>query len=155
LAARLGLERVYAVDDHSADATLVHAPPEFVKARTTQFAKFRETPLFTAHQHDMTGLKDGDSVLAYYRKINAPHAQDAQIEADFGGALAADSWSRQYVGWWEARNLHIAANIRTSFVREPGARVLNIVGSSHKPWYDALMRMMSDVEVVDAETILR
>ncbi len=155
LAARLGLERVYPVDDHSSDAVLAHVPAEFEAAQRTRFEGLRKGPLFMEYQRDMAGLKDAGSVLAYYRKINAPHAQDAQIQGDFGGALAADGWGRQYVGWWEARNLRMAANIRASFVRQPGARVLNIVGSSHKPWYDALMRMMSDVEVVDAETTLR
>jgi hypothetical protein len=155
IAARLGQERVYPVDDHTADAALAHVPAEFEAAQQTRFEGFRKAPLFLEYQRDMAGLKDGDSVLAFYRKINAPHAQDAQIKGDFGGALAADSWGRQYVGWWEARNLRMAANIRASFVRQPGTRILNIVGSSHKPWYDALMRTMSDVEVVDAETVLR
>lgn len=46
------------------------------------------------------------------------------------------------------------ANIRAASSRTPGIRVLNIVGSSHKPWYDQWARQMSDVEVVDAEAVL-
>ena len=49
----------------------------------------------------------------------------------------------------------MAANVRQSFVARPGVQVLNIVGSSHKPWYDAFMGMMADVEVVDAAAALR
>jgi hypothetical protein len=158
LAARLGLERVYPVDDHSADAVLAHAPPEFEKAQTAHFERARSSPLFAEHQRDMASLIDGASTLAYYSKINQPHAQDGQIRADFGAALATNSgrlWGRQYVGWWEVRNLRMAANIRASFATRPGARVLNIVGSSHKPWYDTLMAQMSDVEVIDAASLLR
>jgi hypothetical protein len=33
--------------------------------------------------------------------------------------------------------------------------VLVIVGSAHKPWLDAYLRMMSDVEVADAARVLR
>ena len=159
LAARLGLERVYGVDDHSSDAVLAHAPEAYGKAMEARFAAFRSSPLFTESQRDMKSLTSPAAVMAYYRKINRAHAMDAQIRADFGGALAARDdgalWGRQYVGWWEVRNLRMAANVRETFAGRPGARVLNLVGSSHKAWYDALMRMMSDVDVVDAEALLR
>jgi hypothetical protein len=32
---------------------------------------------------------------------------------------------------------------------------LNIVGSSHKPYFDAYLGMMHDVALVDAEAVLR
>ena len=158
LAARLGLERLYLVDDHTSDAINAHAPKAFEDAIGGHFAAFRTSPLFAAHQRDMAAIVDGASTLAYYQRANAPHAQDAQIQGDFGGALALNGdgqWGRRYVGWWDVRNLRMAANIRESFAARPGARVLNIVGSSHKPWYDAYMGMMADVEVVDAAAVLR
>jgi hypothetical protein len=158
LAARLGLERVYQVDDHSADAVTAHAPKAFEDALNSHFGAVRQSPLLAEYLNDMAGLLDAPSTLAYYRKINAPHAQDAQVRADFGGAMAQQGhglWGRHYVGWWDVRNLRMAANIRETFAAHPGVRVLNIVGSSHKPWYDAYMGMMADVEVVDAETVLR
>lgn len=158
LAARLGLERVYPVDDHSSDAALAHEPEAFGKAQAARFAGFRTSPLFQEYQRDIASMTDSASTLAYYQKLNAAGAQDEQIRGDFGGALAEsgqEHWGRHYVGWWEARNLRMAANIRQSFATQPGVRVLNIVGSSHKPWYDALMGMMSDVDVVDAASALR
>ena len=63
--------------------------------------------------------------------------------------------ARKYVGWWEVRNLRMAANIRAAFAGHPGARVLNVVGASHKPWYDLLIGTMADVEVVDSAAVLR
>ena len=60
-----------------------------------------------------------------------------------------------YFAWWEVRNLRMVANIRTAFGNQPSARVLNIVGISHKAHYDAYLDMMSDVRVVDAETVLK
>lgn len=158
LAARLGLERVYPVDDHSSDGTLAHAPLEFGQSRKDHFERARRSALFAEHQRDMASIINADTLLAYYRKINAPGALIPQIQGDFGAAIAADDggpWGRRYVGWWEVRNLRMAANIRATFVNQPGARVLNIVGSSHKPWYDALMGLMADVEVVAAEEVLR
>ena len=47
------------------------------------------------------------------------------------------------------------SNVRASFANRPGARVLNIVGVSHQPFYGAYLAMMSDVSLVDAEAILK
>ena len=49
----------------------------------------------------------------------------------------------------------MAANIRAAMAEHPGARVLNIVGSSHRPWYESWMRQMSDVELVPLAPFLR
>jgi len=158
LAARLGHERVYAVDDHSSDAVLAHVPEEFGKDRQKHFDVYRKLPLFTRQEQELKAVKDGATLLDWYRRTNAPGGTDEQIQADFGHNLKSGSapyWGRQYVGWWDVRNLRMAANVRATFAARPGARVLNIVGSSHKPWYDALMRQMADVEVVDAEQVLR
>lgn len=158
LAARLGLERVYPVDDHSADAVNAHEPKAFEDALNAHFEAARKSPLLAEYLSDMAGLVDAPTTLAYYRKANAAQAGDAQVKADFGGAMAMPGdglWGRHYVGWWDVRNLRMAANIRETFAARPGTRVLNIVGSSHKPWYDAYMGMMADVEVVDAAAVLR
>ena len=75
-----------------------------------------------------------------------------------GGALsdkAAAAYDRQYAAWWDVRNLRMADNIRAAMAEHPGARVLNIVGASHRPWYDGWMRQMSDVEVVALAPYLR
>jgi hypothetical protein len=49
----------------------------------------------------------------------------------------------------------MVSNVRAAFRERPGARVLSIVGSSHKPWFDSLLRQMQGVDVVDAEQALR
>jgi len=48
----------------------------------------------------------------------------------------------------------MAANIREAVATHPGARVLNIVGSSHKPWFDQWARQMGDTEVASAPDVL-
>lgn len=150
LAARLGLERVYPVDDHSADNVTATLGPEFEEAitaiwkaagaRLTEFRKKTDAPA------------DGQSIIAYYRFLNDPASLRTNIDADFGAALKDNVppyYGRQYVAWWETRNLRMVANIRASFGNKPGARVLAIVGSSHKPYYDAYLGMMHEVKLVD------
>ena len=38
---------------------------------------------------------------------------------------------------------------------QPGARVLNLVGAMHKAYYDAYLNMIHDVQLVDAEEVLK
>ena len=49
----------------------------------------------------------------------------------------------------------MVANICATFGSRPGARVLNIVGNSHKAYYDAYLNLMHDVELVDTQAVLR
>ena len=47
----------------------------------------------------------------------------------------------------------MVANIR---VRErPGARVLVVVGASHKPWFDSWLGQLQGVDIVDVRQALR
>ncbi len=103
-------------------------------------------------------LKTSADMLELYRFINLPETQRQTIKADFRSSLGQQTpelYGRQYVAGWEVRNLRMVANIRAACATRPGARVLNIVGASHKPYYDAFLSLMPDVELVDAETVLK
>lgn len=159
VAARVGLERVYAVDDHTSDAVDISVDPGFAPWQIARFKAARENRRKNPDAQTVAAaaVKDGATLLAYYRAMNAPHAQDAQVASDFGGAIAdphPKRYGRQYAAWWDTRNLRMVANIRQATIAHPGARVLNIVGASHKPWYDQWMRQMGDVEVVPAHTVI-
>ncbi|WP_225421092.1 DUF5694 domain-containing protein [Sphingomonas parva] len=158
LAARLGLERVHPSDDHSADAIVAKADDSFGAA----LGEIRGTKAAEAGRADyerrVAALTDGDAVLGFYRHMNAPATQDALIAADFGAAARHHSpalFGRQYLAWWETRNLRMAANIRAASGTRPGARVLAIVGASHKAYLEAYLEMMQDVALVDAEAVLK
>ena len=158
LAARLGLDRIYAVDDHTSDGALLHAGKEYGDALNARWAGFRSDPLYLAYAKRSKAVVDGPSLLSLYRYLNDPATLSAQIHGDFGGALSdarSAPYGRQYAAWWDVRNLRMAANIRAAMAEHPGARVLNIVGASHRPWYDGWMRQMSDVEVVPLSPYLR
>ncbi len=63
-------------------------------------------------------------------------------------------YGRRYVAWWETRNLRIAANIRSTLQKDPQARILSIIGATHKGYLDAYLNMMQDIRLVDPEQIL-
>ncbi len=160
LAARLGHNRIYAVDDHTSDSIQALAPAGFEAAIQAHWGAL-DAKAFPAIANVAAidgAMTTGEGILAAYRFYNAPDTQKAFVEADFKGALALQSpqlFGRQYVSWYEVRNLRMVANIRSAFGNSPGARVLNIVGASHKAYYEAYLGQMSEVELVDMEAILR
>jgi hypothetical protein len=161
LAARLGLERVYAVDDHTADTALDNDSPEGIAyGKAIQTAWNSKPPPAIRDQEDRLekNLRTGADVVALYRLMNAPRTQRDTIASDMGRAVSyakAQPYGRQYVAWWETRNLRIAANIRSTLQADPSARVLSIIGATHKGYLDAYLDMMQDIRIVDAEQFLR
>ncbi len=157
LAVRLGLERIYLVDDHTSDSALPDTGKAFGDAVQ---AAWKEAGPMPSEEGDRMAakLKTAADVLAYYRFLNLPQTQRGQIKGDFGANLRHPSpqlYGRQYVAAWEVRNLRMVANIRSAVAARPGARVLNIVGATHKAYYDAYLDMMHDVKLVDAEAVLK
>lgn len=157
LAVRLGLERVYPVDDQSDDAGpdfMADFEPYVGPLYEAQRADPRAASFIQSDQRMTTPAQ----ALATYRSINTEPA--GQWNADWQWLPMLNRPSprnvgRRRVAVWEVRNLRMAANIREVSARHPGGRVLVIVGSSHKPWFDAYLRMMSDVRIVDAQRALR
>jgi hypothetical protein len=161
LAARLGLERIYEVDDHIADTPLDENSPEgkAYAAAIEGAWKSRPPPAIRAEEEHMeANLRTGADVLAEYRLLNAPQTQRDTIASDMGRAVSyapGQPYGRQYVAWWETRNLRIAANIRATLQKDPQARVLSIIGATHKGYLDSYLDMMQDVRIIDAEQFLR
>jgi len=155
LAARLGLQRVFPVDDHTGDNVYIADEAGYDKA--IQAAWNSSAPVLKPiHEAEDAMLKRSD-MLALYRYVNDPKNLSAAIRGDFGAALADPSpghFGQLYVAGWEARNLRMAANVRAAFGEIPGARVLCVVGSSHKPWFDRLLGQMQGVDIVDVEQVL-
>jgi hypothetical protein len=156
LAARLGLQRVFPVDDHTGDNLDIGDEAAFEKAIT---AAWHGASAEAKQQRErVEALRKAGDILAAYRAINDPGYLRLAIDADFGQALRDPSpgrYGRQYVGGWETRNLRMAANVHAAFREHPGARVLCVVGSSHKPWFDALLGQMQGVDLADAEEVLK
>ncbi|MEM1379931.1 MAG: DUF5694 domain-containing protein [Pseudomonadota bacterium] len=156
LASRLRHNRVAAMDDHSADFILNRA--DDVLWETMQKIWAQDDPqtdavLEQAQQY----LGSADSVLEGYRYINTAAYQKALIANDFALAAATTdnaNISRHYLAWWQARGLRMAANVIEASGNKPGAKVLVIVGASHKAYFDAYLDQMHDIEVVSVADVL-
>jgi hypothetical protein len=155
LAARLGLPRVYPVDDHTGDNVTVPDDNAYGGAIEAAWNAASAQALPIRQRED--ALRKSGDMLALYRYINSPDYQRIAIRSDFGAALKDKSpqhFGQLYVAGWETRNLRMVANVRAAFREHPGARVLCIVGASHKPWFDKLLGLMQGVDVIDAEKVL-
>ena len=156
LAARLGLDRVYPVDDHTGDRA--SGPADDTLFGEEMAAIWDNAPvkrvLARSAVEQETFLHDGD-VLAWYRATNDPEQLRDNMAGDFGAAAGSTlpgNTGRKYLAYWETRNLRMVANLRE--VIGPGRRVLAIVGASHVPYYERYLGMTSDVALADLDTVL-
>jgi hypothetical protein len=155
LAARLGLPRVHAIDNHTGDNVDVSDAKAFgqsLKAAWTGTGEFAE------RQKQEAILSQAPDMLPLYRYVNEPEGLRRLAEANVSAAMRAkspESYPQMWVAGWEIRNLRMIANIRETFRERPGARVLSIVGKSHKPWFDAWLGQLQGVDIVDVGAVLK
>lgn len=157
VAARLGHARIHAVDDHSSDSVLAVMPVACEAVIERMWASPAVADLRASEAPRLANLTTPDAMLRHYLYMNDPATQRRYIDVDHRAAVGsggAGDCGRRYVAWWETRNLRMVANIRAAMGARPGARVLNIVGASHKPYYDLYLGQMADAVIVDAATAL-
>ena len=155
LAARLGLQRVHAVDNHTGDRIDVPDIKAFVRDIEAAWASGGEAS--RTRQQTEEDMAQAPDLLPLYRYINDPQGLRLLADANVGTAMRFKSASgapQIWVGGWETRNLRMVANIRETFREKPGARVLSIVGASHKPWFDNWLGQLQGVDIVDVAAVL-
>lgn len=155
LAVRLGLQRVHPVDDHTGDNVRIDDLDGFATAIRGAWDSAPDA--CKALRARDQALRDAPDLLPLYRHTNGADYQPMPMRCDFALALAEPSpqrFGRQYVAGWDTRNLRMVANIASTFRERPGARVLSVVGASHKAWFDRLLGQLQGVEVVDAARAL-
>lgn len=156
LAARLGLQRVYAVDNHTGDN--IQVTDEAAFGKTLQAAWDSGKAELSAMKEQEDALTKAGDMLGLYRYINRPANLEMLADLNAGTAMRSTSperYPQMWVAGWEIRNLRMIANIRETFRERPSARVLSIVGVSHKPWFDSWLGQMQGVEIIDAEQVLK
>jgi len=156
LAARLGLQRVHAVDNHTGDRIDVPNIKAFVRSIESAWAAGNTGLNVRKKREDELTL--ANDLLPLYRYINEPEGLRIYAEANIIPSMrakSAEGYPQMWVAGWDIRNLRMVANIRETFRERPGARVLSIVGVSHKPWFDSWLGQMQGVEIVDAADVLK
>lgn len=159
LAVRLGLDRVYPTDDQTAEIQSPTWEADYTAFVSEPWrAELAQDPAFRPFIEAAQNTRTPEETLQTYRMLNTARAGRQDSDGQWLSLMTRPSPNhagRARVAAWETRNLREVANIREVAAAYPGGRILVIVGSAHKPWFDAYLRMMSDVEVVDAEQVLR
>lgn len=155
LAARLGHQRVYATDNHTGDNIAYTDRDAFGREVMAAWAAGKAA--LDARETQVAALQQQADLLPLYRYINQPAHLQVLAEVNVSAALRAKSSSgypQMWVSGWDIRNLRMVANIAETFREQPGARVLSVVGVSHKPWFDQWLGQLQGVEVVDTLTVI-
>lgn len=158
LAARLGHERVYPADDHTADALTAPGGEAFGQAMQRIWDNPGSRALRPQIEAQGKAMSSPAGVLVQYRLENDPAQLRQHLDVDFHEALkdrSAEQWGRRYVAWWEVRNLRMAAAIRAAAAEAPGGKVLAVVGSSHKPYFERYLGQLHDATLVDVRDLLK
>ncbi len=156
LAARLGLERVFPADDHGSYFRTEDDQAAY-GARIETLWRGDGEPC-GAHVEAAKAKLTGGDLLGAYRDYNSVDYQRGQMECDWTRTMndsEPDRYGRQYTMGWQARNLRMVSLIMDAAKTDPGGRVLSIVGVSHKPYFEAYLDQMHDVEIVSTDTVLK
>ncbi len=158
LAHRRGHQRLYPIDDQTEKDLAAEAGRTLMKAIGDSMRKAFDTHpvLNRADSLKKAGL-EGGNLLPYYRYVNQKHVGRANVDLQWRTMLEVDlpnDVGRQWLALWETRNLHSVGHIQRMVSQHSGEKVLVIVGSSHKPFYDTYLRQMMGVHVIEAEEVL-
>ena len=158
LAHHRGHQRLYPIDHQAEkDRVLPVFPPLMKAIGDSMRAALDANPVLRrVDSLETAGLASGN-LLPMYRYLNRDTVGSADVNTQWRGMLEVhlpNDVGRQWLALWETRNLHMAGHIRRVTSMHTGDRVLVIVGSSHKPFFDAYLEQMMGVQVVDAETVL-
>ena len=158
LAHERGHSRLYPID-HQAEKDLaipIFRPLMKAIGDSIQKAMNAHPVLRRADSLENAGLKTGE-LLPMYRYLNRDEVGRADVSTQWESMLDVDlpnAMGRKWLALWETRNLHMVGHIRRVTAQHPGGRVLVIVGSSHKPFFDAYLRQMMGVRVIDGAEVL-
>ncbi len=154
LAVQLGRARVYAAGDHLSDVALPDnaAFGTALKANPTIIAGLNKTtPELAPYSSKALAIDAPDRVLPAFRALNSPAFGRLDAQAQWLSLQQSPSMGaigRQRVAAWEAQNLRMATTIREVTAAMPGGKALLVVGAAHKPFLEAYLRAMTDIEIV-------
>ncbi len=159
LARTLGLETLEPVDDfEDPDAyAVIDAQLEKDFTGNAQLTAVSKAPVYLEKASRLQECTRTGDLLPVFALLNSARFAAADVDAQWGVFLRthfASGTDRTRLGLWENRNLKIAARIRAVAALHPGGRVLVIYGAAHRPFLEAYLSKMADIDVVEVEPML-
>jgi len=160
LAVQLRLARVYGAGDHASDIALPDnaAFDAAVKSTPGQVALFnKDTPELRPINSKALVIDAPGKVIPVFQTLNSDRYGALDADAQWMSQLRSSQMGvvgRQRVAAWEAQNLHMVTVIRETTAATPGGRAVLFVGAAHKPFIEAYLRNLADVEIVSVSAML-
>ncbi len=158
LAHERGHQRLYPIDDQTnRDLAVKAAQSPYDAIGDSMSRAIKTNPVFQRADSLEEAALDEGTFLPYYRYVNQAKVGRADVDLQWRTMLEVDlpgDVGRKWLALWETRNLHSVGHIQRMVSQHSGEKILVIVGSSHKPFYDTYLRQMMGVKVVDADEVL-
>lgn len=153
LAARLGLPRLYPVDDFEDLEAIERILPvlEEETAKNPLLKAVMNSPVYIEDKKRLEDAIAGRDLLPVYRALNSAERVRADADAQWGVFLRTHfpgGEDRGRLALWENRNLKIAARIQAVCSAYPGRNVLVIYGAAHKGFLENYLGRMMATEIV-------
>ncbi len=153
LAARLGLPRLYPVDDFEDLGAYerIDSVLEKEAADNPLLKAVADAPVYRDDQKRLERGLAGRDLLPVYKALNSAEHVRADVEAQWGVFLRTrfpGGEDRARLALWENRNLKIAARIQAVCSAYPGQNVLVVYGAAHKPFLESYLGRMMNTEIV-------
>lgn len=154
LAKKENINKLEPIDNFQDEALLLKYYPEFITdytAHSEELNRISELPVYQKSDRLLQeGIRTND-LSELYTYLNSDEYKQQDYEGQWAIWLKTDFSSgsdRARYSLWEMRNLQIAANIMNVAARNPGKRILVIIGASHKGFLEKYLRQTEDVEVL-------
>jgi Family of unknown function (DUF5694) len=158
LGRRLGLTRIYGIDDQSENDLLAAAIPALEKAMSrAEFVAIMADSHFSEVDKAASREATAGNLLPAYRLYNSADygTKDIHLQWDiFNRVPLAGDPGRTRLILWEVRNFNIAAHIARVAATHPGGHILVIIGAAHKPFLDDYLGRSMDFRIMTAAQIL-
>ena len=154
LAKRLGLQRIYGIDDHFDKEIFNQMVKQFLAEikDNDEVAKASKAKLYTESAKDLReACNDKEKMFEHYLDLNSKEFAEQDVALQWGvwfRTKLPSKLDRSRVAQWEMRNLNIASRIREISVFHPVKKILVIIGAGHKPFLDLYLSNMLDVKIV-------
>ena len=159
LAQRLNHNTIAAVDDHQDADIIIDIFEEFSQKLREHDAFKMFQDLYERYRQEEKEMIDAaitkGALYPLFEHWNSPEYLDLTMEqfkvyfqTDF-----SNKWDRRRMAQREVRDLNIASNVRRLSAYYPGERILVVIGASHKPFLDAYLAQMVDIEIVHFNTL--
>lgn len=154
LAKNLRHDRLYNIDDHYDEALLNEFSASLIAElkENRAFLEVANSTFYIDSQNELeTACRDGEKMLKHYRRLNSSEFGKKDSDLQWGVWLRTNLESgldRRRLALWDMRNLRIAANIRELSARNPGKKILVIIGAGHKSFLEDYLSRSADIEIV-------